>query len=121
MARRLPAGDEAIHRPAWDAFDAGTETACAKGLYGAGQELLKDTVAGNVQRAPHGLATAEKCAIRKGRTSRFCTWGADKTDPGACNLPLCLVFADPMNTPGLMLAPSTAAGLRFLIMDVPKT
>ncbi len=41
-----------------------------------------------------------------------------KTDAGAYNLPLYLAFADPTNTPGLMLAPGTAKGFRFVIMDV---
>ncbi len=33
-------------------------------------------------------------------------FAADKTDPGAFNLPLYLSFADPMTTPGLILSPS---------------
>jgi fructose 1,6-bisphosphate aldolase/phosphatase len=51
----------------------------------------------------------------------FLFFAADKTDPGAYNLPLYLAFADPMNTPGLMLAPSMAQGFRFVIMDVNHT
>ena len=43
------------------------------------------------------------------------------TDAGAYNLPLYLAFADPMNTPGLMLAPGTAKGFRFVMMDVDHT
>jgi fructose 1,6-bisphosphate aldolase/phosphatase len=34
--------DEKIHKLAWDAFLAGTEVAKKQGLYGAGQDLLKD-------------------------------------------------------------------------------
>jgi fructose 1,6-bisphosphate aldolase/phosphatase len=51
----------------------------------------------------------------------FLFFAADKTDPGAYNLPLYLAFADPMNTPGLMLSPSMTAGFRFVIMDVNYT
>jgi len=51
----------------------------------------------------------------------FLFFAADKTDPGAYNLPLYLAFADPMNTPGLMLSPSMAEGFRFVIMDVAHT
>ena len=51
----------------------------------------------------------------------FLFFAADKTDPGAYNLPLYLAFADPMNTPGLMLAPSMAHGFKFVIMDVSYT
>lgn len=48
-------------------------------------------------------------------------FAADKTDPGAFNLPLYLAFADPMTTPGLILAPKMAKGFRFVIMDVNHT
>ena len=48
-------------------------------------------------------------------------FAADKTDPGAFNLPLYLAFADPMNTPGLILSPKLGRGFRFLIMDVNHT
>ena len=51
----------------------------------------------------------------------FLFFAADKTDPGAYNLPLYLAFADPMNTPGLMLSPSMSDGFRFVIMDVNCT
>jgi len=51
----------------------------------------------------------------------FLFFAADKTDPGAFNLPLYLAFADPMNTPGLLLAPKMARGFRFVIMDVMRT
>jgi fructose 1,6-bisphosphate aldolase/phosphatase len=46
---------------------------------------------------------------------------ADKTEPGAYNLPLYLAFADPMNTAGLLLSPEITKGFRFSIMDVSYT
>jgi fructose 1,6-bisphosphate aldolase/phosphatase len=48
-------------------------------------------------------------------------FAADKTDPGAFNLPLYLAFADVMNTPGLILSPAMSKGFRFVIMDVSHT
>ena len=39
--------DGAVHRLAWDAFVAGTATAKARCLYGAGQDLLKDAFWGS--------------------------------------------------------------------------
>jgi fructose 1,6-bisphosphate aldolase/phosphatase len=110
--------DEAIHRLAWDAFVAGTETAKAQGLYGAGQDLLKDSFSGNV----HGMGPA--CAemeFEERPNEPFLFFAADKTDPGAFNFPLYAAFADPMNTPGLMLSPKMAEGFRFVIMDVNHT
>jgi fructose 1,6-bisphosphate aldolase/phosphatase len=51
----------------------------------------------------------------------FVFFAADKTDPGAYNFPVYMAFADPMNTPGLMLSPSMTKGFKFVIMDVSHT
>lgn len=111
-------GDERIHRLAWDAFLEGTQVAKGQGLYGAGQDLLKDAFTGNV----HGMGPAvAELEFEERPNEPFLFFAADKTDPGAYNLPLYLAFADPMNTPGLMLAPSMAKGFRFVIMDVNHT
>lgn len=111
-------GNEAVHKLAWDAFTAGTEVAKGQGLYGAGQDLLKDAFSGNVRGM--GPAVAE-LQFDERPNEPFLFFAADKTDPGAFNLPLYLAFADPMNTPGLMLAPSMSKGFRFVIMDVNHT
>lgn len=111
-------GDEKVHKLAWDAFMAGTETAKAQGLYGAGQDLLKEAFSGNVRGM--GPAVAE-IALEERPNEPFLFFAADKTDPGAYNLALYSAFADPMNTPGLMLAPSMKEGFRFVIMDVNHT
>ncbi len=111
-------GDEAIHKLAWDAFLAGTMKAREQGLYGAGQDLLKDSFSGNVKGMGPAVCEME---IEERPNEPFLFFAADKTDPGAYNLPLYLAFADPMNTPGLILAPSMAKGFRFVIMDVSHT
>jgi len=108
-------GHAEVHRLAWDAFVTGTEVAKAQGLYGAGQDLLKDAFSGNVRGM--GPAVAEM-TIDERPNEPFVFFAADKTDPGAFNLPLYLAFADPMNTPGLILSPKMAQGFRFVIMDV---
>src|SRR5512142_858474 len=108
-------GDEAIHKLAWDAFLAGTEAAKAQGLYGAGQDLLKTSFSGNVRGMGPAVAELE---FEERPAEPFLLFAADKTDPGAFNLPLYLAFADPMNTPGLLLAPKMAKGFRFVVMDV---
>jgi fructose 1,6-bisphosphate aldolase/phosphatase len=111
-------GSRAVHQLAWDAFVAGTAAAKAQGLYGAGQDLLKDAFTGNV----HGMGPAvAEMEIEERPNEPFLFFAADKTDPGAFNLPLYLAFADPMNTPGLLLAPGIAKGFRFVVMDVNHT
>jgi fructose 1,6-bisphosphate aldolase/phosphatase len=111
-------GAPEIHRLAWDAFLAGAETARSEGLYGAGQDLLKTAFAGNVTGAGPAVAELE---LEERPAEPFLLFAADKTDPGAYNLPLYLAFADPMNTPGLMLAPTMTRGFRWVIMDVDHT
>lgn len=110
--------DEKVHRLAWDAFVAGTQTAKEQGLYGAGQDLLKDAFSGNV----HGMGPAvAEMEFDERPGEPFLFFAADKTDPGAFNLPLYLAFADVMNTPGLVLSPRLSKGFRFVVMDVNHT
>jgi fructose 1,6-bisphosphate aldolase/phosphatase len=114
----LGVGDEEVHRLAWDAFTEATRVAKQQGLYGAGQDLLKEAFSGNVRGLGPGVAEFE---IEERPNEAFLLFAADKTNPGAYNLPLFLAFADVMNTPGLMLSPAMADGARFVIMDVSYT
>ncbi len=107
-----------IHELAWQAFLAGTDTARSQGLYGAGQDLLADAFSGNVRGMGPGVAEME---IEEREAEPFLLFAADKTDPGAFNLPLYAAFTDPMNTPGLLLSPALTTGFRFVIMDVAHT
>ena len=107
--------DEEIHRLAWDAFRAGTETAKKQGLYGAGQDLLRDAFSGNVRGM--GPAVAE-LSFDERPSEPFLMFTADKTEPGAYNLPLYLAFTDPMYNAGLILSPSVGQGFTFTVMDV---
>jgi len=111
-------GDEQIHKLAWDAFLSGTAEARQEGLYGAGQDLLKDSFSGNVKGMGPAVAEIE---FEERPNEPFLFFAADKTDPGAYNLPLYLAFADVMNTPGLILSPKMSQGFRFVIMDVNHT
>lgn len=111
-------GDEQIHKMAWEAFLAGTAVAKEQGLYGAGQDLLKDSFSGNVRGMGPAVVEIE---FEERPNEPFLFFAADKTDPGAYNLPLYLAFADVMNTPGLILAPKMGKGFRFVIMDVNYT
>jgi fructose 1,6-bisphosphate aldolase/phosphatase len=118
MAHTRGAGDEEVHRLAWDAFRAGTETAKEQGLYGAGQDLLSDAFSGNVKGLGPAVAELE---FEERPNEPFLMFAADKTEPGAYNLPLYLAFADPMNTGGLLLSPELTKGFRFRVQDVAFT
>ncbi len=107
-----------VHELAWDAFMAGTKVAKEQGLYGAGQDLLKVAFSGNVR----GLGPAScEMEFEERPNEPFVFFAADKTDPGAYNLPLYLSFADPMHCAGLLLSPKMAKGFTYTIMDVNHT
>lgn len=109
---------ESIHKLAWEAFLEGTRVAKEQGLYGAGQDLLKDAFSGNVKGMGPAVAEME---IEERPNESFILFAADKTDPGAYNLPLYLAFADPMYCAGLILSPKMDKGFKFMIMDVEHT
>lgn len=110
--------NEEIHELAWSTFQEGTEKAKEQGLYGAGQDLIKDAFSGNVKGL--GPAVAEM-SFEERPNEPFLMFMADKTEPGAYNLPFYLSFADPMYNPGLMLSPNMNQGFKFTIMDVAHT
>jgi fructose 1,6-bisphosphate aldolase/phosphatase len=118
MVHNKGTGDEEVHRLAWDAFKAATETAKSQGLYGAGQDLLIDAFSGNVKGLGPAVAEME---FDERPNEPFVMFMADKTESGAYNLPLYLAFADPMNTAGLLLSPEITKGFRFRVMDVDYT
>jgi len=107
--------DESVHRLAWDAFLAGTQVAKDQGLYGAGQDMLKDAFSGNTRGLGPAVAEME---FEERPNEPFLMFTADKTEPGAYNLPLFLAFSDPMYNAGLILSPVGGKGYRFTVMDV---
>jgi fructose 1,6-bisphosphate aldolase/phosphatase len=110
--------NEKIHKLCWDAFLAGTKVAKEQGLYGAGQDLLVEAFSGNVRGMGPQVAEME---IEERPSEPFLLFMADKTEPGAFNLPLYLAFADPMHCAGLILSPKIKKGFKFVIMDVSYT
>lgn len=115
FAHQRGEGCEELHQLAWDAFICGTEKAKEQGLYGAGQDLLADAFSGNVKGLGPAVAEIE---FEERPAEPFLFFAADKTDPGAYNLPLYLSFADPMHCSGLILSPKISEGFRFVILDV---
>ncbi|UCD84868.1 MAG: fructose 1,6-bisphosphatase [Deltaproteobacteria bacterium] len=111
-------GSRKVHKLAWDAFKAGTDTANEEGLYGAGQDLLKDSFSGNIKGMGPAIAEME---FKERGNEPFLLFCADKTDPGAYNLPLYFTFADPMHCSGLILSTKMSKGFKFTIMDVEYT
>src|SRR5207247_2966404 len=107
--------DEKIHKLAWDAFTEGTKTAKDQGLYGAGQDLLKDSFSGNVKGMGPGVAEIE---MEERPSEVFCIFAADKTEPGAFNFPLWRMFVDAGSNTGILINEHLAEGVVFRLMDV---
>ncbi len=118
MVHRLGEAAPEIHNLAWEVFEAATDVARAQGLYGAGQDLLKDAPSGNVRGAGPGAAEIAFDETASERPAEpFLVFTADKCGPGAFNFPLWAVFTSPMYCAGLLL-PKMKAGFRFTIIDM---
>jgi fructose 1,6-bisphosphate aldolase/phosphatase len=115
MAHNLGINAKEVHGLAWDAFKAGTEVAKKLGLYGAGQDLLKDSFSGNIKGMGPGIAEME---ITPRKSEPFIVYMMDKTEPGAFNYPIFKMFADPFNTPGLVIDNNMHEGFRFEVWDI---
>jgi fructose 1,6-bisphosphate aldolase/phosphatase len=115
MTHKFGIDNEKIHKLAWDAFSEGTKTAKNQGLYGAGQDLLKDSFSGNVRGMGPGVAEIE---MEERQSEVFCIFAADKTEPGAFNYPFWRMFVDARSNTGLLINEKLAAGVTFKVMDV---
>ncbi len=108
---------EDIHSLAWDTFKKATEKAKELGLYGAGQDLLSDAFSGNIKGMGPGIAEIE---FTPRKAEPIVAFLMDKTEPGAFNLPIFKMFADPFNTAGLVIDPSIHDGFVFEIWDIKE-
>ena len=115
MTHRRGADAEPIHSFAWGVFQATTTIARQLGLYGAGQDLLSDAFSGNLRGMGPGYAEIE---FEERPSEPVLCFLADKTEPGAWNLPLYKIFADPFNTAGLIIDPKMHAGFIFEVLDL---
>lgn len=103
-----------IHKLAWETFQEAANKAIKMKLYGAGQDLLKTAFSGNVRGMGPGVAEME---IEERGSDPMVIFAADKTSSGAFNYPLFRIFADPMNTAGLVIDPNMAGGFKFEVID----
>lgn len=104
-----------IHGFAWDVFHTTTQIARELKLYGAGQDLLKDAFSGNLRGLGPGYAEFE---FDERPSEPVIVFLADKTEPGAWNLPLFKMFGDPFNTAGLVIDESMHSGFSFEVYDL---
>lgn len=117
MSHKHGMDNDKIHKLAWDAFMAGTQVAKQEGLYGAGQDLLKDSFSGNVKGMGPGVAEIE---FEERPNEAFTVFAADKTEPGAFNYPIYRMFVDSLSNTGLIVNKSLASGVIINVMDVEQ-
>ncbi|MGB9719204.1 MAG: fructose-1,6-bisphosphate aldolase/phosphatase [Candidatus Anstonellales archaeon] len=115
MTHKKGVDSKEVHGLAWDVFEKATEKANELKLYGAGQDLLADAFSGNIRGAGPGVAELD---FEERKSEPVIVFMADKTDPGAFNLPMYKIFADPFNTAGLVIDPNMHDGFRFEVWDV---
>ena len=115
MSHRLGNDSGDIHKLAWDIFVDGTNLAKELKLYGAGQDLLADAFSGNVKGMGPGCA---EMTFEERKSEPIIIFAADKTSPGAWNMPLYKMFADPFNTIGLVIDPTMHDGFIFEVLDI---
>lgn len=104
-----------IHQLAWETFLSCTRIAKKLKLYGAGQDLLADAFSGNIKGLGPGVAEME---FVERVSEPVVVFMADKTEPGAWNLPIYKMFADPFNTIGLVIDPKMHQGFLFEVHDL---
>ena len=107
--------DTKVHEVAWNSFKEAAKVAKDLGLYAAGQDLLSDSFSGNLRGMGPGIAEME---FEERPAEPLVIFMADKTEPGAYNLPLYKIFADPFNTAGLVIDPTMHEGSKFEVLDV---
>ena len=107
--------DPEIHALAWRVFTECAAIAKEMKLYGAGQDILSTAFSGNVKGMGPGVAEME---FPERGSDPLLVFMADKTEPGAWNYFLYKIFADPFNTPGLVIDPSMHEGFIFEVHDV---
>jgi fructose 1,6-bisphosphate aldolase/phosphatase len=115
MTHTLGADAAPIHELAWDVFQTTTAVAKRLGLYGAGQDILSTAFSGNLRGMGPGYAEVE---FEPRPSETILCFLADKTEPGAWNLPVFRMFADPFCTAGLVIDPKMHAGFDFEVHDL---
>jgi fructose 1,6-bisphosphate aldolase/phosphatase len=110
-----PTDDGEIHGFAWEVFRATTSVARELGLYGAGQDILSDAFSGNLKGMGPGFA---EITFDERPSEPLVVFLADKTEPGAWNLPIYKMFADAFNTIGLVIDPKMHDGFLFEVHDL---
>ncbi len=106
-----------VHGLVWNILNACDETAAHLKLHGAGRGLLKEGFKGNLAGTGPGVAEME---FEERKSEPIVVLMANQVSTGTWNLPLFKIFADPFNTPDLVLDPSMIEGFSFSVLDTKE-
>lgn len=106
-----------LHELVWNTFSACARVAGRLKLYNAGEDLAKSTFSGNIRESGPDVAEVE---FTERESEPVVIFMANKVLPGSWNLPLYKIFADPFNTPGLVIDPAMFDGFSFRILDIAE-
>lgn len=109
MTRHRGPDDSDVHSFAWDTFHETTALANRLGLCGAGQDLLSDAFSGILRGMGPGYTELE---FEPRPSEPVLCFLVERTEPGAWNLRLYKIFADPFNTAGLVIDTKMHTGVR---------
>lgn len=105
----------ALHEVAWKTFMSCRDAAIGLKLYGTGHGLSKQEFAGSIKGMGPGIAEME---FVERESESIVIFLINKAATGPFNLPLYKIFADPFNTPGLILDRAMSDGFSFRIRDL---
>jgi fructose 1,6-bisphosphate aldolase/phosphatase len=104
-----------VHRTIFDTLVSCSEVAEKLHLFSPGQDLLSRNFGASLRGMGPVLT---ELVFRERPNETLIIFTADKCDLGAWNYPLYRMFADPFNTPGLIIDPSMHEGFAFEILDL---
>ncbi len=110
--------NESLYKEIWNLFLYITkEFSIPSKLYGAGQDLIAKKYTKGLEGTGIGIA---EMSFKERKTEPVLVFGADKTEPSAFNIFLYKIFADPFNTPGLVISLIMRRGFEFIVVDLEK-
>ena len=89
----------------------------AKEVHELAWGIFCEAFSGNIKGMGPGVAELE---FTERKAEPIITFMMDKTEPGAFNLPIFKMFADPFNTAGLIIDPSLHDGFVFEVWDIQE-
>ncbi len=117
MTHKHGKNEPQVHDLAMRCFFTAADIAKQQGCYGAGQDIKVTAATGNVKGAGPGVAELTVTQTKDRPSEQILVAAADKTSPGAYNLPLFNLFLPTFNDAALLAKPMFQ-GATIEVMDM---